>query len=192
MACVHCGSMLEEDEKTSGVCGRCKLGGKKPKPAVDIFKTRSAAPVAKAAEKPKPKARLVIPAGPAKILLIDDEPLLVKLLKKRLEASGYLVVTAADGKQGYQMIKTEKPELILTDLMMPEMTGYDLVQKLKKAADGTQHIPVIVITAKGGMARFFSDWEIHGFLTKPIDPVELLSKAEELIELGRRRRERES
>ena len=171
-ACIMCGSILEsETELARAICLRCKPAStEKEKPL----------PVSEAPVSTPPEGNAARP--PRKILLIDDEPLLLKLLKNRIEAAGYEVITAGDGEEGYGKIKVLRPELILTDLMMPNLTGYDLLKRLQKETDGTQHIPVLVMTAKGGMKDFFETWEIHGFIRKPIDPEELIAKIDALID----------
>lgn len=188
-SCVHCGCLLEGDEIFLGVCERCwpkhkKSSGRTSPPerpsGYMLPPVPKTGPVPAAPERRSP-ARPPKPQGPKKILVIDDEPILVKLLAKRLQAAKYAVITAANGREGYEKIKAEKPDLVISDILMPEMTGYDLLQKLKKEKDGTQDIPVIIITAKGGMEKFFSNWEIHGYMTKPIDPAGLLAKIEELL-----------
>ena len=163
--------MLEGDEELMRqVCDRCfQRSGGRPSPA------------------PAPASSAPAPAAPAaaqvshKVLIIDDEPLLLKLLSKRLESAGYKVVIAGDGAEGYEKIKSEKPDLVLSDLLMPQLTGYDLIKKIRKETDGSQFTPVLIMTAKGSMKEFFEGWEIDDFITKPIDPEKLLSRIRELI-----------
>ncbi len=193
LACIMCGCMLEEEDRDIGTCARCRLDSRpssqqKKDPGQSFFdpdllrKKKSSEP---SRENP-PAAVPLPPQAPRKmkILVIDDEPILVKFLSKRLESQGYLVISASDGQEGYEKIKSEKPDLILSDILMPRMTGYDLLHKLKKETDGSEHIPVLIMTAKGSMKEFFTDWEIHSFMTKPIDPVELLAKIKNLLELA--------
>lgn len=130
-------------------------------------------------------------AGSETVLVIDDDPSIVKLLKSRLEHHGYYVLTAEDGEQGYEVIKSKRPDLIISDILMPKMTGYDLLQKLKKETDGTQNIPVLILTAKGSMKDFFSKWEIHAFMVKPVAAEDLIAKIEELLRVARLRRKKE-
>ncbi|HTL47880.1 MAG TPA: response regulator [Verrucomicrobiae bacterium] len=187
LACLSCGSMLDREEQERGYCGRCHIpkSGAPPKPPA--APSRAAKPAA-----PKSEALRKLPASsppaspppqaPKKILIIDDEPIIVKLLSSRLQTHGYQVLTAFDGEEGYLMIKTKKPDLILSDILMPKMTGYDLVQRLKKEKDGTEKIPVLIMTAKPSMKDFFSDWEIHSFIAKPLVPEELMKKIADLLE----------
>jgi two-component system alkaline phosphatase synthesis response regulator PhoP len=86
-------------------------------------------------------------AMPQKILVVDDEPNIVKLVESRLKASGYDVVTAKDGQDALAKAKQTKPDLILLDIMMPGMNGQETLKELKKDAS-VSSIPVIMLTAK--------------------------------------------
>lgn len=117
-----------------------------------------------------------------KILLVDDEPDIVTILKMRLEANGYEVSVAVDGKIAYNMAKSTVQDLIILDLMLPGMDGHH-VCRLLKFDEKYRNIPVIILTAKGQK----EDQEIakevgaDAFLTKPVDFKELLDKIKELI-----------
>jgi len=118
----------------------------------------------------------------AKILVVDDEIQLIELVQIRLEADGYEVITANDGEEGLEKAKSEKPDLILLDVMMPKMDGYQACSLLKND-EQTKNIPVILFTGKAQ-----EDFEDVGkkagadaFITKPFDPPELLAKIEELL-----------
>lgn len=82
-----------------------------------------------------------------KVLVIDDEPGFVEAVKMRLEAGGYEVIAAYDGKEGVEKARREMPNLILLDLVMPRVNGFAALSDLKRDI-GTSHIPVIVLTAK--------------------------------------------
>ena len=111
-----------------------------------------------------------------KILIIDDEPEILILVKSRIEANGYKGVTANSGKTGIELAKKEKPNVILLDLLMPEMDGYEVMKKLKSDKE-TAGIPVILFTAappeevtkKGGKVM-----EAVDFVIKPFDEKALL------------------
>ena len=83
-----------------------------------------------------------------KILLVDDDPLIIRMYEHKLAQDGHDVVLAFDGEQAVMMAKEEKPDLILLDLMMPKLNGIETLQFLKKEAD-TKGIPVIVLTNIG-------------------------------------------
>ncbi len=110
-----------------------------------------------------------------KILVIDDEPQFVQVLKVRLEANGYGVVTAGDGMAGLETWKKEKPDLIILDIMMPELDGYSFVQDSKTKPD-LKPCPIIVLTAKPGFDEIFKIEGAKDYIVKPFDDKELLEK----------------
>lgn len=114
-----------------------------------------------------------------KILVVDDEPEIVQILKMRLEANGYEVITACDGQEGLGKAKEESPDLILLDLMMPEMDGMKVNAKLKDDSI-TADIPVIFLTAKNTTADKVEGFQagIEDYVTKPFDSKELLARIE--------------
>jgi len=83
-----------------------------------------------------------------KILFIEDEEDQILMIKTRMEASGYVFVSALNGEEGLKKVRTEKPDLILLDIVMPKMNGYEVCRHLKKDPE-TCDIPVIVVTASG-------------------------------------------
>ena len=86
-------------------------------------------------------------APPVRILLVDDEAPIVKVVSKRLEIEGFLVSVAMDGQEGVRKAHTERPDLILLDLMMPKMNGFEACTALK-GDPATRHIPIIILSAK--------------------------------------------
>ena len=83
-----------------------------------------------------------------KILVVEDEPGLVQLLKARLEAGHYEVVTAKDGQEALEMTRLEKPDLIILDIMLPKIDGYQVAARLKDDED-LKDIPIVMLTARG-------------------------------------------
>jgi len=114
-------------------------------------------------------------------MVVDDEPTMTLALSARLEAKGYEVVIASNGLEAIDKAKSEHPDLIITDVLMPELTGYEFVQRLKSAMEGGSEIPIIVMSGKYNMEDFFESWDIHGFIGKPFDFAELLVKVEEAL-----------
>ena len=82
------------------------------------------------------------------ILLVDDEQDIVKVLRKRLELKGYNVDTAADGEEALARVEQKRPQLIVLDVMLPKLNGYEVCAKLKQS-EAYQDIPIIMFTAKG-------------------------------------------
>lgn len=113
---------------------------------------------------------------PKKILAVDDEKHIVRLVQVNLERAGYEVVTAHDGKEALQQVANENPDLVVLDVMMPYMDGFEVLQNLRRNPS-TRDIPVIMLTAKAQDADVFKGWQsgVDCYLTKPFNPMELLS-----------------
>lgn len=111
-----------------------------------------------------------------KILAVDDEPHIRRLVQVNLERHGYEVVTAADGKDALEKVASEKPDLVVLDVMMPYMDGFEVLQALRKNPE-TRDLPVIMLTAKAQDADVFRGWQSGAdlYLTKPFNPMELIS-----------------
>lgn len=117
-----------------------------------------------------------------KILVIDDEPLVVEVLKIRLKMNNYEVITASDGTEGIERAVTEKPDLIILDVVMPGLDGYQVCQKLKEDTN-TKTIPVIMLTALGqspGRKKGYSSGA-QDYIFKPFDDQELLNSVEKAL-----------
>src|SRR5256714_9080896 len=111
-----------------------------------------------------------------KILAVDDERHIVRLVEVNLQRAGYEVVTAYDGKEALEKVKSENPDLVVLDVMMPYMDGFEVLKNLK-ADPITAEIPVIMLTAKAQDADVFRGWQsgVDCYLTKPFNPMELLT-----------------
>ena len=119
----------------------------------------------------------------AKILVIDDEVQLVEMAQMRLEAAGYEVVTATDGREGLEKAKSIEPDLILCDVMMPKMDGYKVCGLLKNDSRYSK-IPLILFTARAQQDDQDVGDEVgaDAYITKPFEPPVLLAKIKELLE----------
>lgn len=117
-----------------------------------------------------------------RILLVDDEPAIVKIVQKRLEAEGCEVLTAMDGERGLAMARAESLQLIILDLMLPKMDGYKVCGLLKKDARYSK-IPVILFTARAQEADEKLGFECgaDAYLKKPFNSQELLEKIKALL-----------
>lgn len=112
-----------------------------------------------------------------KILVVDDEPHIQKLIALRLKVNRFQVFTAGNGVEGLEIAKREKPDLILLDIMMPKMNGYEFLQKLK-TMPSVRIIPIIMFTAKASQEdvdRAIALGAID-YVIKPFDADRLLSK----------------
>ena len=109
------------------------------------------------------------------ILIVEDDPKSLKLTRDLLQVSGYETIEAVNGLQGIELAQTKNPNLILMDLMMPEMDGYTACSKIK-ADQVTKIIPVIMLTAVGHELnkKFALEMGADGYVTKPFTREELL------------------
>ncbi len=114
---------------------------------------------------------------PAPILVVDDDQRNVRLMESILRTQGYPVVRAYDGEEALRLIDAEKPDLVLLDVMMPKMSGFEVCQRLKGRYE-TRLLPVIMVTALNALEDKVQALEIGAddFLSKPINKVELLAK----------------
>lgn len=119
-----------------------------------------------------------------KILVVDDTPKNVKLLADLLSVKGYNVVTAASGREALAQIDTERPDLVLLDVVMPEMSGYEVCQKIR-ANPTMAMLPVVMVTALDPAEERVKgiDAGADDFLTKPINRAELLARLKSLLRI---------
>lgn len=110
----------------------------------------------------------------SKILVVDDAADDLELVKAMLAASGFTVLTAHHGRDGLQKAKTQKPDLIISDVLMPEMDGFALFKELKKDP-ATSKIPVLILTVRGRMKDTFEAFGVECFMPKPFQAEALFS-----------------
>ena len=117
-----------------------------------------------------------------KILLVEDNEMNRDMLSRRLEKRGYQVVLALDGEQGVGMAQTERPDLVLMDISLPALDGWEATRRLKSAPD-TKGIPIIALTAHAMSSDRDKAAEAgcDDFDTKPIDLARLLQKIDALL-----------
>ena len=118
-----------------------------------------------------------------RVVCIEDEPEMIDLVKLILSRRGFQVVGAMGGREGLDAIRREKPDLVLLDLMMPDMDGWEVYQKMK-ADDATKSIPVIVVTAKAqsiDKVLGLHIAKVDDYITKPFGPQELLESVEAVL-----------
>lgn len=118
-----------------------------------------------------------------RVLAVDDEPLTIMLLKDRLEANDYEVLTACDGGEALAVALGAKPDIILLDIMMPVMDGFEVLAKLRACEQG-KDIPVIVLSAcsQPQDVERAEKLGVSGYLVKPFDINALLGKIEDIAE----------
>ncbi len=112
---------------------------------------------------------------PKKILAVDDDVAIVRMIEFKLKAAGLEVTCAFNGQEALDKIAVDKPDLLITDINMPQMTGIELVRQLKKSVQ-TRDIPVIILTARGEDEQREEAMQIGAnvFVNKPFSPGKLL------------------
>jgi len=117
------------------------------------------------------------------VLIIDDEPDFVDMIRMRLEANDYSVIEAYDGETGYEMAKKDQPGMILLDIMMPKLDGFGTLRKLKGDAE-TERIDVVMLTAKGESMAIFKAQGLGAadYLLKPCDADDLMATVQKFCQ----------
>ncbi|WP_417308521.1 PleD family two-component system response regulator [Devosia sp.] len=120
----------------------------------------------------------------ARVLIVDDIPTNVRLLEARLSAEYYEVLTASSGREAIEICQAGKVDIVLLDVMMPQMDGFEVCQRLK-ADRQTHHIPVLMVTALDQPSDKLRGLEVGAddFLTKPVDDVQLMARVRSLVRL---------
>ncbi len=119
---------------------------------------------------------------PATILVVDDDPVILQLLQVNFEMEGFSVITAADGQEGVERTRADRPDIIVSDVMMPRMSGLELVAAIKGDPD-TAAIPVLLLTAKAQQSDIADGLGTGAddYVTKPFEPLELVDRVNRLL-----------
>jgi CheY-like chemotaxis protein len=115
-----------------------------------------------------------------RILVVDDDPQVVRLVRVNLELEGYDVVSASDGPEALEAVASESPDLVVCDVMMPGMDGVEVVRRLR---EGGRETPVVMLSAKAMRSdmRAGLDAGADEYVTKPFDPAELIEVVDRLL-----------
>ncbi|MCX5998908.1 MAG: response regulator transcription factor [Chloroflexi bacterium] len=113
------------------------------------------------------------------ILVVDDDPAVLKMLKRSLELEGYRVITADDGKTGLRLVEDMEPTLVILDVMMPGLDGFQVCERVRRFTN----VPIIMLTAKGGRDEIVHGLEIGAddYLPKPFSLDELMARLKVLL-----------
>ncbi len=117
-----------------------------------------------------------------KILVVEDDEITSHMLRRILEKEGYQVITAADGAEGLRMFLEDKPDLLLTDCLLPKMDGFKLVKKAR--AEQSEHLPIMMMSAiyrKSSYHQEAIDAGADEYMVKPFEPEELIQKIKRLL-----------
>ncbi len=111
----------------------------------------------------------------ARVLVIDDSPTQIFQVKEILEAHGHVVMTADNGRDGVALALAELPDLVLMDIVMPDMNGFQATRQLSREST-TKHIPVVIVSSKDQKTdKVWGERQgARGYLTKPVDTAELM------------------
>lgn len=183
--------LTRDQEGTDSLENGAATGGKRVGAGDEIDWTRtlqraaeysSSGIIKEESPRPSPNGDHALPAGPT-ILLVEDNPDMLEFLGAQLQDS-YRILTAADGVQGLEAARIQRPALILSDVMMPVMDGYQFCRELK-SDPGTMHIPVILLTAKADLSMKIEGLEFGAdeYLTKPFSSEELRARIKSLLSL---------
>ncbi len=117
-----------------------------------------------------------------KVLVVDDDPDILKLLRTVLTVNGFLSLEAADGMTALKILRREKPECVLLDIMLPDIDGYEVYRRIKLNPE-TKDIPVLFLTAKARSEDidFGLALGADGYITKPFSPSKLVAQVEKVL-----------
>lgn len=120
---------------------------------------------------------------PVRVAIVDDDPGIVKVISVILKTNGFEVVDALSGAEALALIKAELPDVVLLDIMMPDVDGFEVCRQLK-ADPETKDIPVIFVSAKTGMDHVDKGMELgaEGYIIKPFAPAVLIAKIKEMTD----------
>lgn len=112
-----------------------------------------------------------------RILVVDDEPGVIRFVKINLTLAGYDVITSTSGEEALPLVESEKPDLMLLDVFMTPITGFDILVELRTFSQ----LPVIVFTARNDIGKVALQEGANGFISKPFKPEELIKKIREIL-----------
>ena len=116
-----------------------------------------------------------------KIMIVDDEPDILFTVSQMLELDGYEVIKCEDGKTCLQCLQSSTPDLVLLDIMMPDMSGWDVAAKIKENPDWTS-IPIIFLTAKGDtMSVGMGEMAAEDYIVKPFNIKDLKTRVQQIL-----------
>lgn len=126
----------------------------------------------------------------ARVLIVEDEPSLRDLMRHLLEQEGYTVLWAEDGEEGFRRAKSERPDLIMLDVMLPKMNGFEVTQKLRQDPE-TCLIPIVLATSLSSTRDKLTGFKLGAdeYIAKPFQPMEMLLRVERLLARSRREME---
>ena len=139
---------------------------------------------------PGARGRAPVPwrvVGKLTVLVIDDDPVILELLRVNFEIEGFDVICATDGEEGFKRAQADRPDAVISDIMMPRRDGLQLLNDLKHDPQ-TEDLPVILLSAKAQKAEVQQglDMGADDYITKPFDPLELIDRLNAVMTRPRR------
>jgi DNA-binding response OmpR family regulator len=113
-----------------------------------------------------------------RVLVVDDEPGIIRFVKINLALAGYEVITTLSGEQTLELVQSEKPDIVLLDILMTPMTGFDILMELRTFSQ----LPVIVFAARNDIGNIAIKDGANGFIAKPFKPDALIKKIREILD----------
>ena len=125
--------------------------------------------------------------GKLTVLVIDDDPVILELLRVNFEIEGFDVICASDGEEGLRRAQADHPDIVISDIMMPRRDGLQLLSDLKSDPD-TEDLPVILLSAKAQKAEVQQGLDLGAddYITKPFDPIQLIDRLNAAVTKSRR------
>ena len=120
------------------------------------------------------------------VLVIDDDPVILELLRVNFEIEGFDVITATDGEEGLARAHADKPDVVISDVMMPRRDGLGVLSELK-GDPATEALPVILLSAKAQKSEIQHGLEMGAddYITKPFDPIQLIDRLNAVVDKSR-------
>jgi DNA-binding response OmpR family regulator len=120
--------------------------------------------------------------SPARVLVVEDDPVILRLLEVNFELEGFEVLLAHDGAEGIDLARRQRPDIVISDIMMPNVSGIELVAALK-GEEATASIPILLLSAKAQSADVKAGLEAGAddYVTKPFEPLELVDRVQALL-----------
>ena len=117
------------------------------------------------------------------VLVVDDDPVIVRLLQVNFEMEGYTVLTAGDGQEAIDQVRNNRPDVVVCDIMMPKFNGLEVVEELQKD-EATAGVPVLLLSAKAQTSEIQRglDAGAADYVTKPFDPLELIERVQQVLD----------
>ena len=182
LLCPHCGARMESEDGFCAECGGARTPPQREKP---ISRTKPS-PKKKSGPKPKSKPEPELELGPKAdsktILIVDDEINTLLVVQKVLEKEGYNVDLAATAEQGLSKLMNVQPDLVILDVKMPRMDGFELLAKLRQLPH-LADTPIMMLTGMGSEHDVVRGFELGAddYVLKPFSPAELVARIDRLL-----------